>query len=105
MGRTYKDWLKSCHEQNTIEFCQHGPGPNGFGMPPMGAKAEYFIYDWETSKQLGKDVFKCIEGKYIHRWNNMGSLVDEKGKDYCVSTCDRWVRVFVNQKEKDLIKK
>jgi len=98
MGRTHQDWLGSCHEQNTREFCQHGPGPNGFGMPPMGAMVEYFIYDLETSRELGKCLFKSIEGRYIHLWNNMGSLIDEDGKTYFVSTCDRWVRLFVDQK-------
>lgn len=97
MGRTYKDWLENCLEQNTREFCQHGPGPNGFGMPPYGATAEYFVYDYESSKKLGVDLFKAIEGRYIHRWNNMGSLVDKNGEPHCVSTCDRWVRVFTDE--------
>lgn len=98
MGRTHKDWLESCNQQDTREFCQHGSGTNGFGMPPMGATAEYFIYDLESSKKLGKDLYQCIKGKYIHRWNNIGSLIDKEGKSHCVSTCDRWVRVFNDDK-------
>ena len=99
-GRDYNKWLEASKEQNEMETCQHGPGPNGFGMPPYGVRAEYFIYDWKLSKETEKDVYKIIEGKYIHRWNNMGSLIDDNGIAHCVSTCDRWVRIFTSKEEK-----
>ncbi len=104
-GRTYEDWLKSPSEQGGRELCHHGPGPNGFGIPKNGATVEFFIKDWGLSKEQGEDIYKIVEGKYLHRWNNMGSLIDKNGKDHTVSSCDRWVRIFVNQKEKEVIEK
>jgi hypothetical protein len=100
-NRNYKHWIKSCKEQNEREKCQHGPGPNGFGMPPYGARAEYFIYDHETSKEKEMNMCKMIEGRYIHRWNNMGSLIDDTGNIHYVSTCDRWLRIYTSEKEKE----
>ena len=87
MGRTHKDWLANPTEQGLRETCSHGPNPNGFGLPPNGAMAFYFV--------KGKDgLYKRIKGQYVHRWNNMGSLIDDAGEDNTVSTCDMWVRVW-----------
>lgn len=44
-----------------------------------------------------------IEGRYIHRWNNMGSVVDDEWKSHCISSCDCWVRVFQNEQEKKYV--
>lgn len=88
MGRTYKDWLKNA-EMEQREFCFHGPNPDGFGNPPNGAKAIYFTDG------------KGIKGRYLHRWNNMGSLIDALGEDHTVSSCDYWVRVFMNEEERE----
>jgi len=99
-GRTYKDWLDSPNHQGVRELCHHGPGPNGFGIPPNGALVEFFVKDYKKSHEVGLDVFKIIQGRYLHRWNNMGSLVDEYGEDHTVSSCDRWVRVFMTSEEK-----
>lgn len=92
-GRNHEDWIrngKDCEK----ESCNHGPGPNGFGNPPYGATADYILADYKISKELDEERFKIVRGRYIHRWNNMGSLIDEYGESYCVSSCDRWVRVW-----------
>ncbi|EON33785.1 hypothetical protein GTC6_05442 [Gordonia terrae C-6] len=99
-GRTYEDWLDSPNHQGVREFCHHGPGPNGFGMPPNYATVEFMLKDRRKSAEVGSDVYKLVRGRYVHRWNNMGSLIDEHGEDHTVSTCDRWVRVFENVDEK-----
>lgn len=102
MGRTYEHWLKGSHEDS--QFCHHGPGPNGFQVPPYGVTCEFFIKNWELSRSEGYDVYRVVRGRYIHRWNGMGSLVvsDKNTKEYVeyVSTCDRWVRVFTTKEEK-----
>ena len=99
MGRTNEDWF----EEGEIRLtCHHGPNPNGFGNPPFGATAIYFIHDYTASKLAGYDVYKKIKGKYIHRWNNMGSLIDSDGIDNTVSSCDYWVRVFTSENEKEV---
>jgi len=94
MGRTHRNWLENV-KFDQRDFCYHGPNPDGFGNPPNGAKAIYFTNHG--------GVYEKIEGRYLHRWNNMGSLIDENGKDRTVSSCDRWVRVFRNEKEKELL--
>lgn len=99
-GRDYKEWLKDSKIQGEKELCMHGPEPNGFGMPPYGAKVEYFIRDWE---EKGKDRFISMKGKYIHRWNNNGSVIEDNGTIHHVSTVDKWVRIFKNKEEKKLI--
>lgn len=94
-GRTYKSWLNSSKEQGVRELCHHGPGPNGFGIPPNGAFVWYFIEEKDGR-------YRKIEGRFLHRWNNMGSLIDVDGKDHTVSSCDVWLRVYEeksNQKE------
>lgn len=93
MGRTHKDWLDSC-KYDESDTCSHGPGPNGFKHPPYGATAVYLLRNYEASKQAGKDLYERVEGRYIHRWNNMATLIDKKGVAHCVSTCDMWVRVY-----------
>lgn len=98
MGRTYKDWLNDPQVQGVREVCHHGPGPNGFGIPKNGATVYFYIKDWATSKEKGVELFREVKGRYVHRWNNMGSLIDEKGVDHTVSSCDQWVR-FYQQKE------
>ena len=100
-GRTHKDWLASPKQQRLMERSAHGPHPNGFGMPPNGARVFFYIKDWELSKKVGWSVYKCVEGRYLHRWNNMGSLIDDKGKDHCVSTCAMWVRFYQDGESKD----
>ena len=94
MGRTHEDWLGSALEQGVREVCYHEPGPNGFGMPPYGATADYFA-TW------GRKDGEWIQGRYIHTWNNMGMLIDKDGTAYLVSTVDRWVRVWTSQQEKE----
>lgn len=100
-GRTYKSWLASPSEQGLTHFAHHGPNPNGFGMPPNGATAEFFIQDWALWHDKSIERYEIIRGRYLHRWNNMGSLIDENGKDWTVSTCDRWVRIFTTDIEKE----
>jgi hypothetical protein len=87
-GRTYKDWLNSPSEQGVRETCSHGPGPNGFGIPPNGATAFFFL------KVYGTEQYRRVEGRYLHRWNNMGSLISKDGEDHTVSSCDQWVRFY-----------
>lgn len=94
-GRTYLDWVDNCNEGNL--YCVHGPVKNGFKWPKNGDTADYIIRDFRVSKQEGRDLYKIVRGRYIHRWNNMGSLIDEFGEDHCVSSCDRWVRVLVDE--------
>lgn len=93
-GRTHKDWLENC-KLNEMATCNHGPGPNGFGNPPTGATADYMMLDYKLSKENGVDLFKVVRGRYIHRWNNIGTLVDEYGECHHVSSCNRWVRVWM----------
>lgn len=95
-GRTFESWLADPLQQGLQEVCDHGPNPNGFGMPPNGATVEFFIQDRECEETR----YQIVRGRYVHRWNNMGSLIDEDGKDWTVSTCDRWVRIWVSQLEK-----
>lgn len=95
MGRTHKDWLKSPSEQGVREYCHHGPNPNGFGMPPNGATAFFFFY------RSGK-AYDMVKGRYIHLWNNMGSLIDDEGNRHSVSTCDMWVRFYQSGEKKSL---
>lgn len=95
MGRTFQDWLQAPSNQGVREVCYHGPGPNGFGMPPNYATADYFV-SWGAAKNT------WVRGRYVHRWNNMGSLIDEDGVDHTVSTGDRWVRVWTSDHEKEL---
>lgn len=99
-GRTYEDWLKSPSKQGLMETSHHGPNPNGFGMPPNGAMCEFFIQDWSLHHDKGIERYEIVRGRYLHRWNNMGSLIDSNGKDWTVSTCDRWVRVWQSVAEK-----
>ena len=87
-GRTFHDWPKSPSDQNMKERCSHGPGPNGFGIPPNGATVFFFL------QKRGSDDYERVKGRYLHRWNNMGSLINEKGEDKTVSSCDPWVRVY-----------
>jgi hypothetical protein len=100
MGRTHKDWLDSPAHQGLMETCHHGPNPNGFGMPPNGATAEFFMQDWNLQRDQGIERYEIVRGRYLHRWNNMGSLIDEDGKDWIVSTCDRWVRWWASDDER-----
>lgn len=94
-GRTYEDWLRSPGGQGVRQTCHHGPGPNGFGMPPLGATVDYYL-SWGPLRN------QWVRGRYVHRWNNMGSLVDENGDDHTVSTGDRWVRVWLSDEEKEI---
>lgn len=92
-GRTYDDWLRNgCVGIRGTSY--HGPNPDGFGNPPYGATAIYFIREPRTI------VYKQVRGRYIHRWNNMGSIIDENGESHIVSSCDCWVRVFTSENEK-----
>ena len=91
-GRTYKDWL-NCNNVS-MNTCNHGPGPNGFGIPPTGATVDYLILDYKVSKEIGQDLFKVVRGKYLHHWNNIGSVIDEHGEAHHISSCNRWVRVW-----------
>ncbi len=104
MGRTYLDWLDNIKNEE-LELCHHGPNPNGFGCPPNGATAQYFQYEHKLSRELGKEIYTSITGRYLHRWNNIGSLIDEKGVDHTVSSCDKWVRIFTGGEEKRLVTK
>lgn len=90
-GRTYIDWLNN---SDSTETCNHGPGPNGFGNPPYGATCDYLIRCYESSEAAKEDRFKVVRGRYIHHWNNIGSIVDSSGKSHHVSSCDRWIRVW-----------
>lgn len=92
MGRTHQDWLRSPMKQGLMERSAHGPNPNGFGMPPNGATAFFLI-------KIGDETYKRIKGRYLHRWNNMGSLIDDQGVDHTVSTCDMWVRFYQEDTE------
>lgn len=97
MGRNYKDWLENVKYRQR-DFCYHGPNPDGFGNPPNGAKAIYLIKKWDG--KVGY-VLESIEGRYLHRWNNMASLIDAEGIDHTVSSCDMWVRIFMSEEEKN----
>ena len=91
-GRTYKDWIES--NCGYSEFSIHGPGPNGFRLPKTGMMADFILTDYEASKKMNRPLYKIIRGRYIHHWNNVGSIVDEFGEPHHVSSCDRWVRVL-----------
>lgn len=91
-GRTYRDWLKCNYNQ--VNLCSHGPGANGFGSPPNFSMVEYIIRDYKVSKDNNAELFRVVRGRYIHRWCNTGSLIDEHGEAHHVSSCDRWVRVW-----------
>ena len=93
-GRTFQDYLDN---QGKTELCHHGPNPNGFKIPPNGATCEYFVVDYELSKQEDRTVYIRIKGRYVHRWNNIGSLISESGKSHPVSSCDRWVRILTDE--------
>lgn len=95
-GRNYEDWLESS-KHDEMEASRHGPGPNGFGHPPNYATVEYIFRDYTLSKKYNKDLYKIVEGRYIHAWNNIGRLVDEYGEVYYPSTCDRWVRILTEE--------
>ena len=97
-GRDYTNWLENV-KNGERERCSHGPGPNGFGNPPNGATVIYLLRDWKLSKQSGEEILKKVEGRYLHRWNNMGSLIDKYGEDHTVSSCDMWVRIFQKGEE------
>lgn len=94
MGRTHKDWLENV-KFNQRDFCYHGPNPDGFGNPPNGAKVIYYIKE--------KELYREVIGRYLHRWNNMASLIDNEGNDHTISSCNCWVRLFENEKEKENI--
>ena len=96
----YQPWLDDPKVQGLSELSHHGPNPNGFQMPPNGATCEFFIKDWDGSKKVGYVVYIIVKGRYIHRWNNIGSIIDKDGNDIVVSTCDRWVRIFTSEEEK-----
>lgn len=97
------DWKRDQKQQGESELAHHGPNPNGFQLPPHGATVEYFIDNREMSKVAGKEMFEIVKGRYVHRWNNMGSLIDEDGIDHTVSTCDRWIRWFPNDEERERV--
>ena len=99
-NRTHKDWIES-RQSESMPTCNHGPGPNGFGHPPMGATCDYMINDYKLSKENNADIFRVVRGKYIHRWNNIGTLVDEFGECHHVSSCNRWVRVWQEGEDKN----
>lgn len=92
-GRTHKDWLDNAniHAQ---EHCMHGPGANGFGLPPLYATAQFFIQDRK------RDLYRSVTGIYLHRWNNIGSLIRDDGSVESVSSCDRWVRIYTSEDER-----
>lgn len=98
-GRSHKDWLINA-ELSQTELCSHGPGPNGFGNPPLWAMADYVVLDYKATKKFGESLYKIIRGRYIHHWNNIGSIVDEYGEQHHISSCDRWIRVWENEEEK-----
>jgi hypothetical protein len=100
MGRTHEDWFKNGTD-DISDLCYHGPNPNGFRNPPMGARAIYLQKDYALTKQTGQEVFKKVEGRYIHAWNNMGRLVHDDGTRTVVSSCDMWVRVWQDEQEKE----
>lgn len=106
MGRNYYEWLENgCHDVS--QTCSHGPGPNGFKNPPLGAHVMYLVKDWDSMHKLGEEnyLYKRIEGRYIHAWNNMGRLVHPDGSHTVVSSCDMWVRVWQSDIEKNLTNK
>jgi hypothetical protein len=92
--RTYLDWIEN-GKSSASDACTHGPGPNGFKNPNYGDTADYIIRDYKLSKDNGYDIYKIVRGKYFHAWNNMGRLIDENGETHYVSSCDRWVRVYI----------
>lgn len=94
MGRTSEDYVNCCDSNEVKPTCSHGPGPNGFGNPPNGAMADYMMLDYKLSKENGVELFKVVRGRYIHRWSNIGTLIDEYGECHHVSSCNRWVRVW-----------
>lgn len=91
-GRNYRDWLENNSEP--MDACNHGPGPNGFGNPANFSTADYLIRDYKLSKDNDTDLYRVVRGRYIHRWSNIGSLIDEYGEVHSVSSCNRWVRVW-----------
>jgi hypothetical protein len=88
-GRTHKDWLSN----NTYEKEHHFYGANGFGLPPNGSLAIFFLRE-----KLGEEyIYKRFEGRYLHAWNNIGRLVleeHERGEYKVVSSCDAWIRRY-----------
>jgi len=85
-GRTTKDWLEAAKDEEAEE-CSHVPY-DGFMHPPYGARVEYIV-----ESHRGEET-KFITGRYIYMWGNMGRLVTDEGIIICVSTCDRWVRIY-----------
>lgn len=85
-GRTTQDWL-NCSKTEESEQCYYIEA-QGFRHPPYGAKVEYILKNYKNTGET-----KFIKGKYIHAWNNMGRLITDDGV-ICVSTCDRWVRIY-----------
>jgi hypothetical protein len=85
-GRTSKDWL-DCAKREESEHCYYVEA-SGFRHPPHGARAEYILRNYRCSGET-----KFIKGRYIHMWNNMGRLIT-RDSVVCVSTCDRWVRIY-----------
>lgn len=92
-GRTYKDWLANNKCQENEPFF----GSNGFGNPPNGARAIYYVTDYEASDLPEKRLYKKVRGRYLHAWNNMGRLIEDNGKVHCVSSCDNWTIQWENK--------
>lgn len=93
-GRTYKDWLENSELQSKYEV--HN-GANGFGLPKLYDTADFILRDYKISKEIGEDRYKIVRGRFVHHWNNIGSIVDEFGESHHVSSCDRWIKVEIKR--------
>lgn len=102
MGRTSDDWIRDmCN--GVSDVCYYIP-QQGFKTPPTGARVIYLIKDYDAEKRAGRSerLYRAIEGRYIHAWNNMGRVVHEDGTYTVVSSCDKWVRVFKDKMEAEI---
>jgi hypothetical protein len=102
-GRNYESWLEN-GRLDQAECSHHGPNPNGFKNPPLGARVIYMVKDYDAQKRAGRSerLYRSVEGRYIHAWNNMGRLVLDDGTYIVVSSCDIWVRVWQEGEEKSI---
>lgn len=83
-GRTERDYLESAN-LDCSEYAYHIES-RGFKHPKQCKRCCYYI------KTIG-----IVKGIYVHAWNNMGRLLTDEGKVYCVSTGDMWAPIYSNE--------
>lgn len=96
-GRNKFEWLRN-HESQERKFCYHIPC-SGFGFPKMYQECFFFV---EITGEFKNEeiVYKRIRGRFVFKWNNIGCLIDDKGKSHPVSSCDIWTPILKKEEIK-----